>query len=224
VVVKQQVEGAWSGVDAVNIYFTATRIKRVDLTYRERARTSSRPPHQVPMIPREEACTTREFQQGIHNREAQVRTGNSRKGGGPNRRPQKWSKPLPTSRPSLLEKDQNKTLEPMQLPASVILGGYVVEWLSQVERGVLCSTACAHWRAIFPQSGEAADASPRDVWGRRRKARLSSAREHDLWTSVDGRGGAQSAERCATPPLCSNTSPHGCPRACGAMHALISAS
>jgi len=121
---------------------------------RERARTSSRPPHQVPMIPREEACTTREFQQGIHDREAQVRTGKSRKGGGPNRRPQKWSKPLPTSQADFWERAQNKTLEQIELPASVILGRIVLEWLSQVEPGVLCSTACARWRAIFPQTVE----------------------------------------------------------------------
>ena len=84
----------------------------------------------------------------------------SRKGGGPNRRPQKWSKPLRTSQPGQLEKAQNKALEQKGLTASVILGRFVLEWLSQVEPGVLCSTACAHWHAIFPQSSEVGGCTP----------------------------------------------------------------
>jgi hypothetical protein len=79
----------------------------------------------------------RSFQQGIQFREAQVRTGDSRYDGGPDRRPQRWSQPLPTSR--LLVKwpgwgrGQNNALEQNKLAASVILGYFVLEWLSHVD-------------------------------------------------------------------------------------------
>jgi hypothetical protein len=78
----------------VNIYFTMTVWKRA--TYREKARTSSRLAARYQWY----------LETGLHDLivsaahpvcEALVRTSDLGCGGGPNRRPGNWSKPLPTS-------------------------------------------------------------------------------------------------------------------------------
>lgn len=123
------------------------------------------------------------------------------------------------SRPIIHLSDGRAGEDPKQRARTKLLDGdcYFGCWSRRVVvakclSGRLCVPRLALIGLQRAQSSEEPDCTPRDVDGRRREEMMSSAREHDLWTSVAGRGGAQGAGDARRDGFVGSTmhSPHGC--------------